>query len=506
MGISQVPPVPTPVAKGDIVVGTASGPTRLPVSTTANQTLLVDTTTTTGLKYGSTTLTATHITPPSPVFFNVSTFSYTNPNVTITTTTNHNFTVGNQFKITGMTTNGTAGLGNTNGTVTAVTANTFTFNFGATSPGSYVSGGVVYLSPGNDTTGMIYTTVGGVYFILFDTMMYYYSSDAINWNLGFLPGTNGRVVGVDYDGSTYVALTQQGQIFSSTTAATGSWTQRYSSTVTFTGVKWCGGNTNRWVAYGNGSASNTFPGTDGRIVVTSTATGTWTDATIGGTSVATGFVSLGFDGNQTIVLGAGGQIAVTTNATSTWTGYATGVTTQPNSVANQIELGGAGSYPLIFWNSTASKWMAMGSSSSSTQGISTSTSPTLPWTKTVVHNFVRGAFFSTSVAESNLTAQQFVHFDSVNQRFYSWDAQGPAFNIYTYNANPTSLSTYVEQYPLISIASAPNIPNSIFQNAATAVGAKRPKAVYGNGKWVFYIPLSGSNQGFPGNGLITVLQ
>jgi len=55
MGISQVPPVPTPVSKGDIVVGTANGPTRLPASTTANQSLIVDTTTTTGLKYGSVT-------------------------------------------------------------------------------------------------------------------------------------------------------------------------------------------------------------------------------------------------------------------------------------------------------------------------------------------------------------------------------------------------------------------------------------------------------------------
>lgn len=54
MGISQVPPVPTPVAKGDIVVGTAAGPTRLPANTTANFSLLTDPTTATGLKYGQT--------------------------------------------------------------------------------------------------------------------------------------------------------------------------------------------------------------------------------------------------------------------------------------------------------------------------------------------------------------------------------------------------------------------------------------------------------------------
>jgi len=53
MGISQLPTTPVPTAKGDLIVGTATGATRLPVSTTQNQTLVVDSTTTTGLKYGS---------------------------------------------------------------------------------------------------------------------------------------------------------------------------------------------------------------------------------------------------------------------------------------------------------------------------------------------------------------------------------------------------------------------------------------------------------------------
>jgi hypothetical protein len=67
MGISQVPSVPVPTAKGDIVVGTATGPTRLPASTIANQTLIVDSTTTTGLKYGST---ARSWTFTSPIYTN----------------------------------------------------------------------------------------------------------------------------------------------------------------------------------------------------------------------------------------------------------------------------------------------------------------------------------------------------------------------------------------------------------------------------------------------------
>ena len=54
MGISQVPPVPVPTAKGEIVVGTPSGPTKITANTTANFSLITDPTTTTGLKYGQT--------------------------------------------------------------------------------------------------------------------------------------------------------------------------------------------------------------------------------------------------------------------------------------------------------------------------------------------------------------------------------------------------------------------------------------------------------------------
>lgn len=54
MGITQVPPVPVPTAKGEIVVGTESGPTKLPVSTILNQSLVTDTTTATGIKWAST--------------------------------------------------------------------------------------------------------------------------------------------------------------------------------------------------------------------------------------------------------------------------------------------------------------------------------------------------------------------------------------------------------------------------------------------------------------------
>ena len=508
MGISQVPPVPTPATKGDIIVGTATGPARLPVSTTANQTLLVDTTTATGLKYGSTTLTATYITPPWTTQFNITGFTYTNPNVVFTTSTTHNFAVGQTVKITGMTTTGTAGLGNTTQTITAVTGTTFTVNFGATNPGAYTSGGVAYLYPGTTCTGMFYTSVGGVYFILFENNMYYYSSDAVTWNVGYLPGTNCRVTAVDFDGTTYVMVNNQGLIFTSTTAATGSWTQRFSGTWTFTGVKWCGGNTNRWIAYGVSNATQTAPGTGGGILVASTATGTWTQATVGGSgNPSNGFVSLGFDGNQTIIVAAGSVLAVSSNATTSWTSYSNANTWQPNSTAGQIELVGPSSYPFVLWNSTASKWMAIGSSASQTGGSSTAGSPASVWTKTIANGHVKGAYFTSgSEADFYLTANQPVTFDSVNQRLYSWDIQGSSFNVYTYNANPTAVGTYLEYYPIISIASAPNVPTTLFQSDAAISSGKRFRAVYGNGKWIFFTPLTGNSIQFNSSGLITVLQ
>jgi hypothetical protein len=59
MGITQQPPIPTPIAKGDIIVGTATGPARLSVTGTNGVPLVSDSTTTTGLKYTSTVRTWT---------------------------------------------------------------------------------------------------------------------------------------------------------------------------------------------------------------------------------------------------------------------------------------------------------------------------------------------------------------------------------------------------------------------------------------------------------------
>jgi hypothetical protein len=469
--------------------------------------LLVDTTTTTGLKYGSTTLTATHIIPPQPPVVNVTGYTYTNPNVVVTTASAHNLSVNQRVKIIGMTTSGTSGIGSTTRVVTAVgSATTFTFNLGTTDPGTYTSGGAVFNDQGSAVVGMRYTTVGGYYFILFNRGCYYYSSNATTWNIGFLPNGQ-KITGVDYDGTTFVMCDNDGEIYTSSTAATGSWTQRFTGTRTFTGVKWCGGNTNRWIAYGNSSATQSLPGTQAFIAMTATATGTWTEPSIGGTNPATGFVSLAFDGNLTIALTAGSQMAVTTNGGTTWTGYSNQVTHSPNDVAGQIGLIGPSSYPGLLWNSTASKWMAIGSSDSATSGTSTAGSPASPWTKSFPNSFIKGAYF-TSGAETDFYLDTYQHafFDAATQRIYSWDNHGTGFNIYTYNANPTSLGTYVETYPLISVATVPNVPSGFYQTGTATTSGKQPRAMYGNGKWVHYTGLSGGSTNWTQNGLITVIQ
>lgn len=110
MGISQLPTTPVPTAKGDLIVGTATGPTRLPISTVANQTLLVDSTTTTGLKYGSQARAWNQINllfanptsgagniggnnPPSKIIFANNTYAFVNANYIFYSTDKINWNV-----------------------------------------------------------------------------------------------------------------------------------------------------------------------------------------------------------------------------------------------------------------------------------------------------------------------------------------------------------------------------------------------------------------------------
>ena len=88
-------------------------------------------------------LTGTHFTTSGlhASAYSITAHSYTNPNSTFTTSTNHNFQVGSRVTITGINQAGTSTpLNSTGYSIIAVTANTFTVSVGATTPSTYSSG------------------------------------------------------------------------------------------------------------------------------------------------------------------------------------------------------------------------------------------------------------------------------------------------------------------------------------------------------------------------------
>ena len=164
MGITQVPPVPTPTTKGDIVVGTASGPVKLPIGATTGQALLVDPTTATGLKYNVLGLSASVQVAPAPNRYAVTTYSYTNPNLTYTAS-GHEFLVGHYVMTNGIAQSGTTGSPVRGSTVTAVSGTTtYTYNIGTSGPGAYSNGGTAYLRMGGSPNLAKY--VNNVYFLV----------------------------------------------------------------------------------------------------------------------------------------------------------------------------------------------------------------------------------------------------------------------------------------------------------------------------------------------------
>jgi hypothetical protein len=125
-----------------------------------------------------------------------------------------------------------------------------------------------------------------------------------------------------------------------------------------------------------------------------------------------------------------------------------------------------------------------------------------------MNNFIKSPFFTSSGSsgETFQDIQQQVAFDTTNQRIYSWESAGTNFNIYTYNANPTSINAVMEYYPLISISTVPNLINNVYNSTLSAVATRNPKAVWGNNKWVVANSTIGSTPSIFGNGIITVLQ
>lgn len=483
MGISQVPPVPTPVSKGDIVVGTSAGPTRLPVSTTANQTLLTDSTTTTGLKYGAVSLTTTLRVPNGPSSFNITGFSYTNPNITINTSAAHNFQVGNYVVVSGVVQASTVSI-NTTYTVTAVTATSFTASFGATAPSTYTSGGVasVYFSGGGSPNGGKYLS-NGVY-VLTDGPNYFYSSDAgVTWNSGQIPSNANYITSIDYDGTTYVVSAGTSGIYTSSSLAQGSWTNRSNfGGFHCNGVVWCAGSVNRWVAFGSGDSDGL--GGSARVEVTATATGSWTNQTLTGTNSAAG-MALVFDGTSTIwipTLGSGPLVS--TSGAGSWA-FTTSALSYNNIGANQGY--GITSTPYYgFWNSVQSRWVGFSGSVGYMGGLTTTSgAPNTYWQRQSKQNFMLCGPWRASGRYANAAHMNAIVPDLVNSRFFVAKISGGTFNIITYSATSTVYNTYQEFFPITGVAYAPNMFTEIRITSLSSPTNDNTRygQVYGNGKW-----------------------
>lgn len=488
MGISQVPPVPTPVAKGDIVVGTATGPTRLPVSTTANQTLLVDTTTATGLKYGSTTLVPTTYQITTPTAFTVTGVSYTNPNLTLTIGT-HNLVVGQNIIVMGIITSGTPTI-DSSYTITAVAATTITFNYGATTPGTYVSGGLVRLNVQGAPCVLKY--INGVYFAATDQGFYFYSSDGITWQTGAHPGTN-PITGIDHDGTTYAICTWDGRIFTSTTLLPNSWTQRAANSHTYHGIRWLGGSTNRWIVWGVGNAASTIPGTSGTALTATSGGVTWTTYTVSGVGAGQGWQTVGFDGNQTVALINSNAIAVSTNATGSFTSVARDSSYRPANTAGVASLTGATANQIIHWNPVASRWMSLMADTHNYSGTSTAGAPTSAWTRIISQAFPRSLpYLSNSSPYHLIDSRNFMQIDAANSRMLTHSFDAGVFTAYSYSLTPTVINTFEEFYPLLSIQSTIGMIGQQYFSASNSIASRPYVAGYLNNRWVLFYQITNS--------------
>jgi hypothetical protein len=477
MGITQVPPVPTPTTKGDIVVGTATGPARLPVSTTANQTLLVDSTTSTGLRYGSTTLTTSVRAVTPETHFVITGFTYANPNVVFTTSTNHNFQIGNVVKVNGVTLNGSTLVTSINSsrTITAIpAANQFTVNLGATTPSTYLSGGTASITTDGEPCG--YKFINGTHIFFSTQGTYTYSTDAITWNVGQVPCSQNTITGVDWDGTTYAFLVAFSGVYTSTTLAPGSWTNRNTfGTQYMNEIKWCGGSVNRWVAVG--STDTTYNGAATQIYTATSGAVTWTLQTI---TVASGTNSaaargIAFDGtNAIMVFKPSGYIYSPTGGGS-WTHYDQNPTNSYMRPNPSMSLG--------WWNAANSRWYGFGASQSQVYAFMSTGSPT-----TGMNKHGNCLIYSSAPHQeanfANSLALGYLYPDLTNNRFYSAISEGGILNITTWNATPTSISSTGDYFVPTSTTNAPNFLPGLLRSASGTAQAAQHVIGFGNSKWV----------------------
>jgi hypothetical protein len=494
MGITQLPPVPTPTAKGEIVVGTATGAVKITAPTTANQGILTDSTTASGLKFGITGLTAVHQFAPghtNPT--TITGYTYTNPN-NVYSAAGHSFLAGHRVRTNGIVQNSTTGSPGRDASVTAVSgSSTFTFNIGATAPGSYVSGGLATFSiTGNPSLAKY---VNGVYFLATKGGSYWYSTDAITWTYGQAPTQGSPIVAIDHDGTTYaIAVAMAGNagngIYTSATLASNSWVLRSAFGTNFYigDLKWCGGSVNRWVAVG--SESTSYNSGNLRIETAPSGATTWTAQTITNVTANPGY-AIAFDGTNGIMV-AGSQITHSPSSAGSWTSYTSNVTTNPSTnIANQAYLQGVGPN-YCFWNPVTSRWIVTNVGPGLGRGMSTTGAVSAPWNRRVVQQWWSGNWHPVNDTNEGGNTRNPVTYDSVSQRFLTYTLEGTNFQVVSYSATPTAINTFEEYYPITGIQTSVNMPSI---NYRTVTGTGNPvtgayTACYGNGKWAVLSQIS----------------
>jgi hypothetical protein len=507
MGITQLPPVPVPSAKGEIVVGTATGAVKITAPTTANQGILSDSTTASGLKFGITGLTVSHqLAPGHTNPTTITGYTYSSPNCTYSAA-GHSFLVGHTVRTNGIVQNSTTASPGREATVTAVSgSSTFTFDVSTTAPGSYVSGGLATFSIGGNPSLAKY--VNGVYFLGTTTGSYWYSTDAITWTYGQVPTYGNPIVAIDHDGTTYAILVSTpgstgNGIYTSATLASNSWVNRNAFGTNFYigDLKWCGGSVNRWVAVG--STNTAYNHSSGRIETAPSGATTWTQQTISGTNSGT-FISVAFDGAST-VMALGSHISVSTSGGGSWTSYATNVTTNPSSdIANQAYLQGI-SPRWGIWNPVTSRWIVTNIGRGLGRGMSTTGAVSAPWNRRVVQQWWCNNWTNVNSTSEGGNTRHPMIYDSVSQRFLTYSLEGGNFSVFSYSPTPIAINTFEEYYPLTGIQTSVNMPQLNFKSTNSDGNTQGGTftACYGNGKWAVLSQIQ--NIGDTGSFIISTL-